>query len=81
MTDNLLQKLEERTMMLLAEVETLRNRVLSLTRENSELKTEYNTYTKKVRELVSLVESLEIETDTLRANNIERLPEQPIYGT
>ncbi|MDX1901662.1 MAG: hypothetical protein SFW66_06615 [Gammaproteobacteria bacterium] len=80
MTDNLLQKLEERTMMLLTEIESLRNRVSVLTRENTELKSEYNTHMKKVRELIALVESLDIDQDT-RVNNIERLPEQAIYAT
>ncbi len=59
MTDNLLQKLEERMMTLLAELENLRKESSRLKQENQTLKTEHSDYIKKLQNLVSLLDSLD----------------------
>jgi regulator of replication initiation timing len=59
MTDNLLQKLEERMMTLLAELENLRKETHRLKQENQNLKTEYTNHIKKLQNLVSLLDSLD----------------------
>jgi len=81
MTENLLQQLEERTVSLLTEVETLRNKVSHLSRENADLRAEHTTHMKKVRELLSLLDTLDLGNSSLsNASNIERLPDQVIYA-
>ncbi len=59
MTDNLLQKLEEKMMTLLAELESLRKETNRLTQENNSLKVEYGNYVKKLQNIVSLMDSLD----------------------
>lgn len=59
MTDNLLQKLEEKMMTLLAELESLRKETTRLTQENNNLKVEYGNYVKKLQNIVSLMDSLD----------------------
>ncbi len=60
MTENLLQKLEEKMMILLAELENLRREVSQLKQENNGLRAEYSNHVKKLQNLVSLLDSLEI---------------------
>jgi len=76
MTDNLLQQLEERTMTLLAEVEHLRVKVSTLTRENIELKTDQTSHMKKVRELLSLLDSLDLGSGFHASPTIESISDQ-----
>ncbi len=59
MTDNLLQKLEEKMMTLLAELENLRKETHHLRQENQLLKTEYGNHLEKLHNLVSLLDSLD----------------------
>jgi len=61
MTDNFLQRLEEKVMVLLTELESLRKEINQLRHENSTLKTEKINYTKKLQALLSLLDSLEEE--------------------
>lgn len=58
MTENLLQKLEEKMMTLLSEVEDLRNEVARLNHENTTLKFERETHAEKLRGLISLIETI-----------------------
>lgn len=58
MTENLLQKLEERMMMLLAEVEDSRRDIQRLTHENSLLKIERENHAKKLTDLISLLDTV-----------------------
>lgn len=76
MTDNLLQQLEERTMTLLAEIESLRLKVTALSRENMELKTEQTVHMKKVRELLSLLESLDLGSGLQVNSTLESFSDQ-----
>lgn len=57
MTETLLQKLEEKTMNMLAELEKLRGDVKQLKHENSSLRAEKENSGKKLQDLVSLLES------------------------
>lgn len=59
MTDNLLQKLEEKMMSLLTELETLRNESHRIKQENSALRSEQANHAKKLQGLVSLLDALE----------------------
>ncbi|HSW94420.1 MAG TPA: hypothetical protein VLJ15_08745 [Gammaproteobacteria bacterium] len=58
MTDDLLKKLEEKMMTLLAELETMRRETHRLRQENQDLKMEYGDHVKKLQGLVSLLDSL-----------------------
>jgi len=65
MTENLLQKLEERLlkldekmMRLLAEIEDSRNAIQSLTYKNSMLEIERETHAKKLADLIALLDTI-----------------------
>ena len=65
MTENLLQKLEERMMTLLAEVENSRKEIRRLTNENTALKNEIERHifdnqkhSKKVEEILMLIDTV-----------------------
>lgn len=58
MTDELLKKLEEKMMTLLAELENMRRETHRLRQENQDLKMEYGDHVKKLQGLVSLLDSL-----------------------
>lgn len=58
MTENLLQKLEEKMMMLLSEVEDLRKDVQRISHENSALRFEKENNSKKLQDLISLLDSV-----------------------
>ena len=62
MTDNFLQRLEEKVMVLLTELESLRKEHHLLRNENANLKTERANHAKKLQSLVSLLDSLEAES-------------------
>lgn len=62
MTDNFLQKLEEKVMVLLTELESLRKETNQLRHENANLKAEKVNHAKKLQGLVSLLDSLEAES-------------------
>lgn len=66
MNDQLLQKLEEKMLLLLDQVETLRLEVQKLQQENHAFKNASDMHTKKVQDLIALLETLPIQaTDTL----------------
>lgn len=75
MTDNFLQRLEEKVMVLLTELESLRKELNQLRHENANLKTERTNHAKKLQGLVSLLDSLEAESanysNELRVVNAE----------
>ena len=60
MTDNLLQKLEEKIMSLLTEVDGLRKEVSRLKLENVTLSGAHTDYAKKLQELVSLLDIVDV---------------------
>ena len=59
MTDQLLQRVEEKMMALLTELETLRNDLHHFKQENSQLKMDKAAYTKKLQALVAALDSFE----------------------
>lgn len=63
MTDNFLQKFEEKVMTLLSELETLRKELGQLRHENATLKADKSNYTKKLQTLISLFDSLNAPSD------------------
>ena len=67
MTENLLQKLEEKMMIMLTEIEDSRREIHRLTHENAGLKVERETSTRKLQDLITLLDSMNA-TDNLLAN-------------
>lgn len=69
MTENLFQKLEEKMMLLLTEVEDLRNKIARLTTENTTLRAEKETYESrleaKLKDLISLFETITPQESTV----------------
>jgi chromosome segregation ATPase len=57
-TENLLQKLEERMMLLVSELENLRQSNLQLSHEISALKSERENSSKSLNDLISLLDSV-----------------------
>ena len=62
MTENLLTKLEERMMQLLTEVEDLRRAVTQLTTENNTLRTEKDSHSRKLQDLIGLLDTVNTVT-------------------
>ncbi|RDI44814.1 hypothetical protein [Aquicella lusitana] len=78
MTENLLQKLEEKMMTLLSEVEDLRNEVQRLNQENSSLKMEKENHTKKVQDLISLLDAINVVENTASHLNHNMTTVKPV---
>ncbi len=75
MTENLFVKLEERMMVLLSEVEELRQQVQRLTIENATYRTEKETNTNKLQDLLSLLDSVNaVDNSLLHANTVSAKP-------
>ncbi|MBA3660298.1 MAG: hypothetical protein H0W64_01070 [Gammaproteobacteria bacterium] len=78
MTENLLQKLEEKMMLILSEVEELRRDVLCLTQENTELKLDREKYLtekmyneRKLQDLLSLFDAVKsMESTVMTARDV-----------
>jgi len=60
MTDSLLQKLEEKMMVLLTEVEDLRKEVKRLNHENTSLKIDRENHSKKLQDLILLLDTVNL---------------------
>ena len=58
MTEALLQKLEEKMMLLLGEVEDLRKEVVHLRHETSHMKAERENHTRKLTDLLGLLDAV-----------------------
>lgn len=65
MTENLLQKLEEKMVMLISEVEDLRKEIQHLNHENSMLRVERENHAKKLQDLISLLDTVSITPNTM----------------
>lgn len=65
MTDNLMQKLEEKVMSLVAELENLRKELNQLRQESFAFKAEKNHHAKKLQGLVSLLDAVDVRHSTL----------------
>jgi FtsZ-binding cell division protein ZapB len=61
MTESLLLKIEERVLLLLAEITNLRQQVNLFRQENISLKAEQAGYSKRLQELLSLLELVDEE--------------------
>lgn len=81
MTDNLLQKLEEKMMTLLAELENFRKETNRLKQENHNLKTEYSNHIKKLQNLVSLLDSIDSTHAPVMLHERELMEETVEYAT
>ncbi len=57
MTETLLQKLEEKTMNILTELENLRNELKQLKHENFSLRSEKDNNTRKLQDLMALLDA------------------------
>lgn len=58
LTENLLYKLEEKMMLLLSDAEGLRQQIHRLQQENTALRQEKEGHTRKLQDLVSLLDSV-----------------------
>lgn len=70
MTENLLQKLEEKMMLLLSEVESLRRENGSLKDANASLISERENHSKKLQDLISLFDAVNVSDSTAHSSNI-----------
>jgi hypothetical protein len=59
MTDNLLQKIEERVLALLNELEVMRSEIIKLRSENAILRDDHGTHVEKLQGLISLLDVLD----------------------
>jgi len=73
MTENLLQNLEDKILLLLTELETLRKNISQIQHENASLKAEKMHSAKKLQGLVSLFDALEPAQISLTTNTLEVL--------
>jgi regulator of replication initiation timing len=69
MTETLLQKLEEKMMLVLTEVESSREQLKKLLQENATLRFEKESYTQKLQGLVSLLETMNLVDTTIQNTN------------
>lgn len=81
MTDNFLQKLEEKVMVLLTELEVLRKEHHQLKQENANLKAEKQNHAKKLQGLISLLDSLEATTEESANVELELIQGKEEYAT
>lgn len=58
LTENLLYKLEEKMMALLSDAESMRQQIQRLLQENAALRQEKDGHTRKLQDLVSLLDSV-----------------------
>ncbi len=66
LTENLLYKLEEKMMVLLTDAEGLRQQVQRLQTENAALKQEKDNHTRKLQDLVGLLDSVNATDQTVQ---------------
>lgn len=76
MTEHLLQKLEEKMMVLFSEVEGLRKDVQRLNQENATLRIEKENHTKKLHELIALLDAVNIVEGAI--SNAHITPVKPV---
>jgi len=69
MTETLLQKLEEKTMNLLSELEKLRNELKQVKHENFALRSEKDNNTRKLQDLMALLDATSA-TESLVADRV-----------
>lgn len=67
MTESLLQKLEEKMVMLISEVEDLRKEIQHLNHENSALRNERESHARKLQDLIALLDTVVSGSDSMAA--------------
>ena len=80
MTENLFVKLEERAMLLLTEIEELRKQLQRLTLENSTFKMEKETNTRKLQDLINLLDSANPGENAMYKINMQATDSALIQG-
>lgn len=65
MTESLLQKLEEKMVMLISEVEDLRREIQHLNHENSTLRAERENHARKLQDLIALLDTVVTGSDAV----------------
>lgn len=65
MMDNLLQKLEERVTLLVAEVDEVRKELYRVRQENASLKAEKDIHKQKLQSLISLLDAFDVNQDRM----------------
>jgi regulator of replication initiation timing len=70
MTESLIQKIEDKVLLLLAEITNLRQEVSQLRSENTSLKAEQSDHTEKLQELVSLLDVLDDSHDAMKMEGL-----------
>lgn len=65
MMDNLLQKLEERVTLLVAEVDEVRKELYRVRQENASLKAEKDIQKQKLQSLISLLDAFDVNQDRM----------------
>ena|SRR3989344_1521311 len=68
MTDNLFQKLEEKIMLLLAELDCMRKELSQLRQENASLKLEKTRHAQKIQEMIALMDMLDAVNGNMPVN-------------
>lgn len=70
MTESLLQKLEEKMVLLISEVEDLRKEIQHLNHENSSLRMERENHARKLQELIGLLDTVVSGSDMVMNTSI-----------
>jgi len=82
MTEALLQKLEEKMMLLLSEVEDLRKDVQHFKAENTALKFERENHARKLHDMLSLLDAVNVvDTAMANANSVSHSNFSPMKPT
>lgn len=69
LTENLLYKLEEKMMLLLTDSEGLRQQITRLQQENAALRQEKESHTRKLQDLINLLDSVNPVEQPVQVNN------------
>jgi len=79
MTDSLLQKVEDKVMHLLAELDILRKEILQLKQDNVSLRAERTDHNKKLQGLISLLDMLDFSEHAHVSNDLSTLQTQEAH--
>lgn len=81
MMDNLIQKLEEKVVLLITEMENLRKENAQLRQENVTLKSSKGDFSKKMQGLLSMLDTLDVTQTPKIVNEPEFIPDREEYAT
>jgi hypothetical protein len=80
MSENLLQKIEERVLTLLNELEVMRAEIIRLRSENAILKDDHGTHVHKLQGLLSLLEILEHSDGSLSSSDNAQTQDEAVIA-